>query len=87
MIDEEGKFVIRIPLRNTSAVLWLCEGKKRRKGYIIVRPGDSLTMTINDTTVSFRGKNAQASEDYYHLRTENEWSQYVNALDTGYRLE
>lgn len=89
MVDAYGNFSARIFLRGTNTVLCMYKDKAnlRHYSYLIVSPGDSLSITIKNHQYGFFGKNARASEDYYHMRTQNEWSDYYYVLDTGYRLE
>lgn len=87
MLDEAGKFEIKFFIRNTLPVLCRYEDRGKHYVWLIISPGDSLTIVKNGSDVTFSGKNAAASEDYYHLRTAKEWSSYYNVLDTGYRLE
>lgn len=87
MLDEDGKLVIKFFIRNTIPVLCQYEDKGRHYLWLIVSPGDSLTIVKNGSDVTFSGKNAATSEDYYHLRTAQEWSSYYHVLDTGYRFE
>lgn len=85
-LDSAGRFQITLLIRHTNPVLWRYSDKARWQT-IIVSPGDSLTIVVNDTEIKFLGRNAAASEDYYHLRTSKEWSAYFNTLDKGYKLE
>lgn len=85
-IDDEGRFQIKFFIRNTHQV-FCSYGEKRKYNTLILSPGDSLTLVVNDDDAKFFGKNARATENYYHLRSPKEWSAYYHALDTGYRLE
>ncbi|HEU5293035.1 MAG TPA: hypothetical protein VFU05_20460 [Cyclobacteriaceae bacterium] len=85
-IDDEGNFEIKFFLRNTQQV-YCSYGERMRHNTLILSPGDSLMITVSDNGIKFFGKNASASEDYYHIRTQKEWSNYHYVLDTGYRLE
>lgn len=85
-VDEQGRFHVKFFIRNTHQVNWHY-GESGQPGTLIVSPGDSLTLNITDSGVKFSGKNAAACEDYYHIRTQKEWTAYYNTLDTGYRLE
>lgn len=89
MIDANGDFSTKIFLRGTNTILCRYEDQSNRRHYswLIVSPGDSLLITVNNHEYSFSGKNAAATEDLYHMRTEKEWSHYYYVLDTGYRLE
>lgn len=89
MIDANGDFSTKIFLRGTNAILCRYEDQSKRRHYswLIVSPGDSLSITVNNHEYSFFGKNAAATEDQYHMRTQKEWSHYYHVLDTGYRLE
>jgi thiol-disulfide isomerase/thioredoxin len=86
-IDDEGRFQIKFFIRNTHQVYCSYGEKRRRYNMLILSPGDSLTLSVNNDDVKFFGKNARASENYYQLRSPKEWSTYYYALDTGYRLE
>ena len=85
-VDEEGRFHVKFFIRNAHQVYWH-HGERGRPRSLIVSPGDSLTLNVTDSGVKFTGKNAAASEDYYYMRTQEKWSAYYYALDTGYRLE
>lgn len=89
MIDANGAFNTRILLRCTNAVLCRYQDQSNRwhYSYLIVSPGDSLSIAVNNHQYSFFGKNAAATEDHYRMRTQKEWSHYYYVLDTGYRLE
>ena len=89
MIDANGNFSTKIFLRRTNAVLcrYKDQSNLRHHSWLIVSPGDSISITVNNHEFSFSGKNAAATEDYYHMRTPKEWSHYYYVLDTGYRLE
>ena len=88
-IDANGDFRTKVFLRGTNAVLCWYEDQTNRMHYswLIVSPGDSLSITVNNHQYSFFGKNAAATEDHYHMKTQKEWSHYFHVLDTGYRLE
>jgi hypothetical protein len=89
MIDANGDFSTRIFLRGTNAILcWYQDQSNRRHySYLIVSPGDSLSITVDNHQYTFFGKNAAATEGHYYMRTQEEWSHYYYVLDTGYRLE
>lgn len=89
MIDAHGDFSTKIFLRGRNTVLcwYLDQSNRMRDSYLIVSPGDSLSITVNNHEYRFFGKNAEATQDHYHMRTEKEWSHYYHVLDTGYRLE
>jgi thiol-disulfide isomerase/thioredoxin len=87
MLDENGRFEIKLFIRSTSPILWRYQGKETQDGFLIVSPGDSLTIIIEGSAVTFSGRNAAASADYYHMRSRQEWADYYYTLDTGYRLE
>lgn len=89
MIDANGDFSTKIFLRGTNTILcrYKDQSNLRHYSWLIVSPGDSLSITVNNHAYSFFGKNAAVTEDYYHMRTQKEWSHYYYVLDTGYRLE
>lgn len=89
MIDANGDFKARIFLRGTNAMfcVYLDQSRQRHYSNLIVSPGDSLSITVNNHQFSFFGKSAAATEDHYRMRTQKEWSHYYYVLDTGYRLE
>lgn len=53
-VDNEGRFQIKFFIRNTHEVYWRF-GENGLSNVILVSPGDSLTIMMNDKEITFAG--------------------------------
>ncbi|MEJ1241647.1 thioredoxin family protein [Chryseolinea sp. T2] len=86
VIDSTGNFHVRFFLRNTQDISWRFD-KAQPSRQLLLAPGDSLHIVVDQSGFHFSGANAKASKDIHNMRTPEESTQYYYEREKGLGLE